>query len=231
MARDALVIQILFPLDRVRSLTLASDWVCQLRWANKNPWAVSADQGRTSGPFEPARLFRWFPFERVRRCQEAILSGGLSRFPNLASGNGRSPTRGPITGGPSRKSRQWPLGLPSDRTQDRVPRQVAHASYTSTPRRSRLQSGSLNKVILVRYCGTDALSRGRETRLSVDFAGYVSVLVTNCQRTCARISSAGIVSFICVWFRPRFLSRPVLSGNDAGQLRRVRIDVAAKPIR
>jgi hypothetical protein len=28
---------ILFPVDGVRLLALASDWVCQLRWANKKP--------------------------------------------------------------------------------------------------------------------------------------------------------------------------------------------------
>jgi hypothetical protein len=34
LADDALVSRILFPMDRVRSLALASGWVCQLRWAN-----------------------------------------------------------------------------------------------------------------------------------------------------------------------------------------------------
>jgi hypothetical protein len=34
LADDALAIRILFPMNRARSLT-SSDWVCQLRWANK----------------------------------------------------------------------------------------------------------------------------------------------------------------------------------------------------
>jgi len=34
LAHDALVIRILFPVDGARSLALASDRVCQLRWAN-----------------------------------------------------------------------------------------------------------------------------------------------------------------------------------------------------
>lgn len=34
LASDALVNRILFPVDGARSLT-SSDWVCQLRWANK----------------------------------------------------------------------------------------------------------------------------------------------------------------------------------------------------
>ena len=36
-ADDALVNRILFPVDGARPLALASDWVCQLRWANKRP--------------------------------------------------------------------------------------------------------------------------------------------------------------------------------------------------
>lgn len=36
LASDALANRILFPMDGVRSLT-SSDWVCQLRWANKKP--------------------------------------------------------------------------------------------------------------------------------------------------------------------------------------------------
>jgi hypothetical protein len=45
LARDALVSRIPFPVDGVRSLALASDWVCQLRWANKKP---ATGEGRGS---------------------------------------------------------------------------------------------------------------------------------------------------------------------------------------
>ena len=40
LADDALASRILFPVDGVRSLAVASDWVCQLRWANKKPGRV-----------------------------------------------------------------------------------------------------------------------------------------------------------------------------------------------
>ena len=44
LAADALASRILFPMNRVRSLT-GSDGVCQLRWANKKPELANTSSG------------------------------------------------------------------------------------------------------------------------------------------------------------------------------------------
>ena len=54
LASDALVNRILFPVDGARSLT-SSDWVCQLRWANKKPPAVEV---ATTGGVENVTTLR-----------------------------------------------------------------------------------------------------------------------------------------------------------------------------
>ena len=56
LASDALVSWILFPVDGVRSLA-GSDWVCQLRWANKktrrNRFRRVLDQSQDISPKSP----------------------------------------------------------------------------------------------------------------------------------------------------------------------------------
>ncbi len=87
LASDALAIRILFPMNRARSLK-NSDWVCQLRWANKRGARRHAEAScrslsrrpLTSSSHEPhaaLRVARESPDDPCRTCEDTALPADI----------------------------------------------------------------------------------------------------------------------------------------------------------